>query len=89
MNFFKPKSRKPLAVDAPASASASAPSAAVGRRGLVLGAGVAGAAAVAAAAMQRGGAAGSQIASAAPETDAHDGYRLTDHIKRYYATTRS
>lgn len=62
----------------------------VGRRGLVVGAGVAGASALAAAALHRG-------ANEAPVADATstnaatqgEGYRLTEHVKRYYATTRA
>jgi len=60
------------------------------RRRLVVGAGVAAGAAVAAAALpggKREGATQAADATAAPQPV--DGYRLTDHIRRYYDTTRS
>jgi len=56
------------------------------RRGflLTLGVGSAGAAAVAVRTLS----AGSVAPGAAPEPDANgDGYRLTDHVRRYYRTT--
>lgn len=61
----------------------------VGRRGLVVGVGVAGATALAAQALHRGANPSTAVASAAPASEAGDGYRLTDHVKRYYETTRS
>lgn len=63
----------------------------VGRRGLVVGAGVAGASALAAAALHRGANEPTPVADAASKNDAtpDEGYRLTEHVKRYYATTRS
>ena len=57
------------------------------RRGflLTLGVGGAGAAAVAVRTLS----AGSVAPGAAPEPDANgDGYRLTDHVRRYYRTTK-
>lgn len=60
------------------------------RRQLVVGAGVAAGAAVAAAAALRAGVdAPPTTAKAGPEAKAPEGYRLTDHIRRYYETTRS
>lgn len=61
----------------------------VGRRGLVVGAGVAGAAALGAAALYRGAVPPTTVAAAAPVAGEHDGYRLSDHVKRYYETTRT
>jgi ferric-dicitrate binding protein FerR (iron transport regulator) len=62
-----------------------------GRRRLVVGAGVAaGAAALAAAALQRHQPeTPSPVAAAEGGSDPAQGYRLTDHIRRYYETTRS
>ena len=60
-----------------------------GRRRLVVGASVAAGAALAAAALQRK--AEPVAAAVAAETGAApaQGYRLTDHVRRYYETTRS
>jgi len=60
-----------------------------GRRRLVVGAGVAAGAALAAAALQRK--AETAPAAAAADTGAApaQGYRLTDHVRRYYETTRT
>ena len=59
-----------------------------GRRQLVVGAGVAAGAALAVAAFARHGA-----APAAAKTESGpaqgEGYRLTDHVRRYYETTRT
>ena len=59
------------------------------RRRLVVGASVAAGAALAVAALQRKG----EIASPAVASDTgatpDQGYRLTDHVRRYYETTRS
>ena len=61
-----------------------------GRRRLVVGAGVAaGAAALAAAALQRQPETKSSVAAGDAGPDPAQGYRLTDHIRRYYETTRS
>ena len=61
----------------------------IGRRGLVAGVGIAGVAAVAATALQgartEAPAAGADAATAPPG----DGYRLTDHVLRYYETTKA
>lgn len=62
---------------------------AVGRRGLVVGAGVAGAAALAAAALHRRSVANPVVVVDKPTTDAGDGYQVTPHVLRYYETTRS
>ena len=60
----------------------------LGRRGLLLGAGVAGAAAVAAGGLHRAivAEAGTVAAPAAAEGA---GYRLTPHVLRYYETTKA
>lgn len=87
MKFFKAKGQPSPDIDKPVSAPASGSG--VGRRGLVVGAGVAGAAAVTAAALHRGSVSSPAVASSGPSSAGHDGYRLTDHIKRYYETTRS
>lgn len=74
----------------PAAAQPSPPLAQESRRrSLVVGAGVAGVAALAAGALHRGThaeASGEQLTSASG-TDT--GYRLTEHVRRYYETTRS
>jgi len=60
------------------------------RRQLVVGAGVATAAALAAAAvLRRPGEGPARVVEAEPETAKGQGYRLTDHVLRYYQTTRS
>ena len=71
----------------PAPQAAPSPS----RRGWVVGAGVAGAAALAAHALHRGAPAAEPVAAAgAPKTAVgNDGYRLTDHVRRYYETTKA
>ena len=91
MRFFKAKDRTSLgtARDGDVPPALSATGSGVGRRGLVVGVGVAGAAAVTAAALHRGGASDATLAAAGPTSASQDGYRLTDHIKRYYETTRS
>ena len=53
----------------------------IARRGLLVGAGVAGAAAVAAGGLHR--AVVAEVGAAAP------GYRLTPHVLRYYETTKA
>ena len=60
-----------------------------GRRQLVVGAGVAATAALAAAAFAPRGAAPAAGAKAESDVAQGEGYRLTDHIRRYYETTRS
>jgi hypothetical protein len=64
-------------------------SAKVGRRGLVVGAGVAGGAALAGHALLRGAADGPVGATGVAATGDGEGYRLTPHILRYYETTKA
>jgi len=80
MKFLR--STRPATVQEPASSR-------IDRRGLVVGAGVAGAAAVAAGTLHR--AAVDLPAPAAPKTASTDGegYRLSAHVKRYYETTKA
>jgi len=59
----------------------------LGRRGLLLGAGVAGAAAVAAGGLHR--AVVAEATAVAPATAEGQGYRLTPHVLRYYETTKA
>jgi hypothetical protein len=59
----------------------------LGRRGLLLGAGVAGAAAVAAGGLHR--AVVAEATAAAPAAAEGQGYRLTPHVLRYYETTKA
>jgi len=60
------------------------------RRGLVIGAGVAGAAVLAAKVMPGQAVATTAVAAAAkPAVDAAGGYQLTPHVLRYYETTRA
>ena len=58
------------------------------RRQLVVGAGVAAGAAIAATALRQHGEAPAAVAKAEPAS-AESGYRLTDHVRRYYDTTRT
>jgi len=61
----------------------------VGRRGMLAGAGAAGALAAAAVVLPKGAQPDAQAAAAAqPASDSAAGYRLTEHVKRYYATAR-
>jgi 2-polyprenyl-6-methoxyphenol hydroxylase-like FAD-dependent oxidoreductase len=71
----------------PAGAPEATP-APLGRRGLVVGAGVAGAAAVAAHALHRA-AVDAPLAEAAKSVPEGEGYRLTPHVLRYYETTKA
>jgi len=67
------------------------PKYAIDRRTMVAGAGAAGAlAAVAALVAGKSGAApgAPQVAEAQPPADTAAGYRLSDHVKRYYQTAR-
>ncbi len=73
----------------PSSPPPDASSQPVGRRGLVAGAGVAGAAALAAVALHRGIATPEPTLAKAPTDRAGEGYRETAHVLRYYETTRS
>ena len=70
-------------IDAPAAQGPR-----TGRRQLVVGAGVAATAALAAAAFAPRGAAPA-AAKAGSEPAQGEGYRLTDHVRRYYETTRT
>ena len=59
------------------------------RRQLVVGAGVAAGAALAAAALKQHGEAPPGLAQGQPDAAQTEGYRLTDHVLRYYETTRT
>ena len=73
-----------------ASADAAAPETrTLKRRQLVAGAGVAAGAALAAAALRQPGEAPAALADAKPRAASSEGYRLTEHVRRYYETTRS
>jgi hypothetical protein len=72
-----------------AAAVADPSSARLGRRGLVVGSGVASAAALAAVALHRPTAATPAVAAVKPVREAGDGYRETQHVLRYYETTRA
>ncbi len=61
----------------------------VDRRGLVVGAGVAGVAAIAAQALRRGGVVAPVAASAKAAVPKGDGYQVTQHVLHYYETTRT
>ena len=63
----------------------------VDRRGVVIGAGVAGAAAIAGHALLRGGLEAPPLtgAAAAAAAGKAEGYRLTPHVLRYYETTKA
>lgn len=79
MKFFRREG-----VEAP-----SVQSARVGRRGLVVGAGVAGVATVAVAVLARRGAEALPVNHVKPTRIAGEGYRETEHVLRYYDSTRS
>ena len=57
------------------------------RRKFLLGAGL-GTAGVAAALVAKPGAKPGHAAAEAPPADAHDGYRATDHVLKYYKTAK-
>jgi hypothetical protein len=59
------------------------------RRRLVVGAGVAAGAALAVAALQRRPETKTPMAAADSEPPSGQGYRLTEHVRRYYETTRT
>jgi hypothetical protein len=59
------------------------------RRQLVVGAGVAAGAALATAALKQRVEAPPAIAAGKPDAKEAAGYRLTDHVLRYYETTRT
>ena len=61
------------------------------RRHVVAGAGTVGALAAAAAALPLAPTAATEkktVAAAKPAAEPQDGYQLTDHVKRYYQTTK-
>jgi hypothetical protein len=60
-----------------------------GRRRLVVGASVAAGAALAATALLRKGETAAPAVAAETKAVSEQGYRLTDHVRRYYETTRS
>jgi len=60
-----------------------------GRRRLVVGAGVAAGAALAATALHRKADTSPAAVAAGNAAPPEQGYRLTDHVRRYYETTRS
>lgn len=60
----------------------------VNRRAVFAAAGAAGALGALAVASVRTAPAPAQQAAQAPEPDTASGYRLTEHVKRYYATAR-
>nr|WP_329720961.1 twin-arginine translocation signal domain-containing protein [Caldimonas sp.] len=77
----------PSSLDPRADVTDSAPTS---RRRLVVGAGAAAGAALAAAAIQRKVEPKAQVAGTKTDaTPATGGYRLTDHVRRYYETTRA
>jgi hypothetical protein len=70
--------------------TASGPQASPQRRHVLAGLGAAGAAGVALTALPLARQAETTVAAAAPEAapDAGGGYRLSEHVRRYYQTTR-
>jgi hypothetical protein len=83
MKFFRTQ-RGPAA-----AGPASSPTESLGRRGLVVGAGVAGAAALAAAVLHRHAQAVPEVAATPMRVSEDGGYQVTPHVLRYYETTRS
>jgi hypothetical protein len=73
----------------PAPQDDADPAKRTGRRRLVVGAGVAAGAAVAAAALQRRPESDATVAPTSGPADSHEGYRLTEHVRRYYESTRT
>ncbi|MGZ5155477.1 MAG: formate dehydrogenase [Caldimonas sp.] len=71
------------------STQSKVPAARADRRGLVVGAGVAGVAAIAARALHRGAVEAAPVAGAKTAASDGEGYRLTPHVLRYYETTRA
>ena len=59
------------------------------RRGLLLGAGIAGAAALVVKALPAAAPAVAPVLAPVAALDAEGGYQLTPHVLRYYETTRS
>jgi hypothetical protein len=80
--------KPPLSASAPTANSADAAGARTRRRAVV-GAGAAAAAALAAAALARRTAPRETVAETKTDAAGSDGYRLTEHIRRYYETTRT
>jgi hypothetical protein len=70
-------------------ATTSVTGARLDRRGLVIGAGVAAGAAIAAVVAHRRSVDPAPVAAAKPAPAQPDGYRETEHVLRYYQTTRS
>ena len=60
-----------------------------GRRRLVVGASVAAGAALAATALQRKADTATPAVASDAQATPEQGYRLTDHVRRYYETTRT
>jgi hypothetical protein len=79
--------KPPLSASAPTANSADAAGARTRRRAVV-GAGAAAAAALAAA-LARRTAPRETVAETKTDAAGSDGYRLTEHIRRYYETTRT
>lgn len=79
-----PPSRK-APIDAPDSSSAPQQK----RRQLVVGAGVAAGAALATVALKQRVEAPAPVAKDSVDGSTAEGYRVTDHIRRYYETTRT
>jgi hypothetical protein len=67
----------------------SAPAHPLKRRGLLIGVGAAGAAALAVKALPGGAPAATVAVAAKAAVDPAGGYRLTEHVLRYYDTARS
>ena len=81
--------KSPPSSPAPRADAAIAQASGGGRRRLDNGAGVAAAAALAVAAVQRNAAPKAEVAAGEGAAATGQGYRLTDHIRRYYETTRT
>jgi hypothetical protein len=73
----------------PTSLPDSSESQRTGRRRLVVGAGFAAGAALAATALLRKGETTAPAVATDTEATPAQGYRLTDHVRRYYETTRT
>lgn len=73
----------------PAAASEEVPAAPLGRRSLLVGAGVAGVAAVAAQVLHRASVDAPLASAATKAAPEGEGYRLTPHVLRYYETTKA
>lgn len=75
--------------DAANQSAGAAPDAPLGRRGLLLGAGVAGAAALAVKVMPGAAPAAPVAVAANAVVNESGGYQLSAHVLRYYETTRA